>query len=109
MTDTLFDWAAKARTDEDEPVLIDWCHAARGPAKLDIAFWLPSLQFECGPEPESILPDEPGYAALISGFFAARAGLAIIPSAPFVRRVQQEQLSTALPWAIRELQLPPLA
>lgn len=94
--------------DEDEPVLIDWCHAARGAAKLDIAFWLPSLQFEGGPEPGSILPGEPGYAALIAGFFAARAGLEVIPDAPFVRRVQREQLSTALPWAIRELELPPL-
>lgn len=94
--------------DEDEPVLLDWSHAARGPAKLDVAFWLPSLQFEGGPAPETILPDEPGYAALISGFFAARAGQDVIPDAPFVRRVQLEQLSMALPWAIRQLELPPL-
>ncbi len=95
--------------DEDEPVLIDWSHAARGPGKLDVAFWLPSLQFEGGPAPESILPHEPGYAALLSGFFAARAGLPIIPTAPFVRRVQKEQLSTAFPWAVRALELPPPA
>jgi hypothetical protein len=94
--------------DEDEPVLIDWNHAARGAAELDVAFWLPSLQFEGGPAPETILPDAPEYAALISGFFAARAGQPIIEDAPFVRRVQREQLSTSLPWAVRELALPPL-
>ena len=94
--------------DEDEPVLIDWNHAARGAADVDIAFWLPSLQFEGGPAPETILLHAPEYAALVSGFFAARAGLPNIDDAPFVRRVQREQLSTSLPWAVRALGLPPL-
>jgi hypothetical protein len=44
----------------------------------------------------------------VSGFFAARAGLPDIPQAPFVRRLQREQLSTALPWVQRVLNLPPL-
>jgi hypothetical protein len=47
-------------------------------------------------------------AARVSGFFAARAGLAEIPDAPRVRRFQREQLGVALAWAIRALDLPPL-
>jgi hypothetical protein len=53
------------------------------------------------------LPDAPEIAAWLAGFFAARAGLPIIPDAPLVRRVQREQLSTALPWAQRALGLTP--
>ena len=52
------------------------------------------------------MPGAPEVAALVSGFFASRAGLPIIPDAPFVRRVQREQLSTALPWVQRALGLP---
>jgi len=47
----------------------------------------------------------PEVAAWVSGFFAARAGLPDIPDAPSARRVQREQLSTALPWAQRALHL----
>jgi hypothetical protein len=43
----------------------------------------------------------------MSGFFAARAGLPPIPTAPHVREVQLAQLRTALPWAARALGLPP--
>jgi hypothetical protein len=66
---------------------------------------LPSLHYEGGPPPEAILPGAPEVAAWVAGFFAARAGLPIIPDAPAVRRVQREQLSTALPWAQRALGL----
>ena len=75
---------------------------------LDVAFWLPSLEFEGGPPPEDVAPPAGVFASLIAGFFASRAGLPDIPDAPFVRRVQREQLSTALPWAVRALGLPPL-
>jgi len=44
----------------------------------------------------------------MSGYMAARAGLPPPESAPGVREVQLEQLQTALPWAIRELDLPPI-
>ena len=44
----------------------------------------------------------------MSGYFAARAGLPVIPNAPRVRAVQLAQLRTALPWAQRALGLPPL-
>jgi len=43
-----------------------------------------------------------------AGFFAARAGLPEISDAPQVRTVQRQQLETALPWAARALDLPPL-
>lgn len=88
-------------------VLVDWNFTCLGNPEMDIAFWLPSLAFEGGPLPEQILPDSPQWAAEVSGYFAARAGLPDIPDAPFVRRVQREQLSTALSWAIRALGLPP--
>jgi aminoglycoside phosphotransferase (APT) family kinase protein len=87
------------------PKLIDWAAASQGDPDLDLGFWLPSLAFEGGPLPDEVLPDAPEVAAYVSGFFAAYAGLPIIPDAPFVRRVQREQLSTALPWVVRALKL----
>jgi len=93
---------------QDRAIFVDWNWAKRANPQLDLAFWLPSLAFEGGALPETILPDEPGLAAVVSGFFAARAGLPIIPDAPFVRRVQREQLVTALPWVSRALGLPKL-
>ena len=86
---------------------IDWSEACLANPVLDIGAWLPSLHFEGGPPPEAILPDAPDIAAWLSGFFAARAGLPVISDAPFVRRVQREQLSTGLPWAQRALGLDP--
>lgn len=87
---------------------VDWAEARRSAAAVDLGFFLPSLAYEGGPRPETIL-DDPAIAALVSGFFASRAGLPGIPDAPFVRRVQRRQLSAALPWAIRALALPPPA
>lgn len=87
-------------------VLIDWNVACLGNPDLDTGFWLPSLHSEGGPPPESILADSPEIAAWVSGFFAARAGLPIIPYAPRVRTVQLSQLRMALPWAMRALKLP---
>ncbi|MGV8831755.1 MAG: phosphotransferase [Devosia sp.] len=91
---------------EGQVKFVDWAEAGTGNAAVDLGFFLPSLAFEGGPSPDKIMPSAPEVAALISGFFAARAGLPTIPDAPFVRRVQLEQLSTALPWAQRALELP---
>jgi len=88
-------------------VLIDWNLACRGDPAMDLGFWLPSLEMEGGPPPEALLPGRPDVAAWVSGFFAARAGLAVIPEAPRVRGVQRAQLETALPWAARALGLAP--
>jgi hypothetical protein len=92
----------------NQAVLVDWNLACVGNALFDIAFWLPSLEYEGGPAPEEAYPAANPFAARVAGFFAARAGEPDIPDAPFVRRVQREQLSTALPWAVRVLELPEL-
>lgn len=88
--------------------IIDWNLVCQGNPQMDLAFWLPSLEAEGGPPPESLLPNGGAIAGLASGFFAARAGLPTIPEAPRVRYIQLVQLKTALPWAVRALDLPPL-
>ena len=57
--------------------------------------------------PEEILPEAGPLAAVVSGFFAERAGKPKIPTVPQVRVVQRQQLRTALPWAVRALELEP--
>jgi len=88
-----------------QAVLVDWNVAAVGAACIDVAFWLPSLAAEGGPLPGAVLPDAPNEAAVVAGFFAARAGLPVIPAAPRVRAVQLQQLRPALAWACGELGL----
>jgi len=90
------------------PKFVDWAAAALGNPALDLGGWLPSLQLEGGPSPEAILPGRPDVAAVLSGYFAARAGLPVIPSAPRVRTIQAKQLACALPWVQRALDLPAL-
>lgn len=87
---------------------VDWNGACLSNPKLDLGCWLPSLAYEAGLKPEKILPDAPEVAAWVSGYFASRAGLPEIADAPRVRFVQRKQLATALPWAVRALDLPPL-
>lgn len=93
---------------QDRVVIVDWNLICTGNPQVDLGFWLPSLEAEGGPPPEAILPQAGAIAGLVSGFFAARAGLPTIPDAPRVRQVQQDQLRYALPWAVRALDLPPL-
>ena len=92
---------------EGRALLVDWNLAVLAHPDVDIAFWLPSLHAEGGPAPEDILPDAAPLAAVVSGFFAERAGKPPIPTAPGVCRVQREQLRSALPWAARALGLAP--
>jgi hypothetical protein len=86
-------------------ILVDWNLACLGNGRFDVAFWLPSLRLEGGPEPWEVLPDAGTLAAAVAGFFAARAGLASPPGAPTVRAFQRAQAAVALPWAARELGL----
>ena len=51
-------------------VLIDWNLACRGNPEMDLGFWLPSLELEGGPPPETLLPDSPIVACWVTGFFA---------------------------------------
>lgn len=89
--------------------LVDWNWACRGNADFDTAAWLPSLHAEGGAAPETLLPGVPGYASWLAGYFAVQASLPPPPLAPRVREVQKQQLQTALPWAVRALNLPPLS
>jgi hypothetical protein len=88
-------------------ILVDWNLACVGNGRFDIAFWLPSLRLEGGPEPQEVLPDASTLAAAVAGFFAARAGLVAPQGAPTVRAFQRAQAAVALPWAARELGLAP--
>jgi hypothetical protein len=91
----------------DRALLVDWNWAGRGNGLLDVTGWLPSLHAEGGPAPDEVLPGQPEAAAMLSGYWAKRAG----QPAPFpgsaVRAVQLMQLRTALLWAARALGLPP--
>lgn len=89
-------------------LLIDWNWAARGIAEYDVAFWLPSLRLEGGPQPWEVLPGEGALASAVSGYFCSMAGQPPLPRAPQVRPFQLEQARVALPWAVHELGLPPL-
>jgi hypothetical protein len=86
-------------------LLFDWNLACVGNARFDVAFWLPSLRLEGGPEPWEVLPDAGPLAAAVAGFFAVRAGLPPPAGAPTVREFQRAQAEVALPWAARELSL----
>lgn len=58
----------------DQVVLVDWSWAVRGHAELVLVFWLlPSLVAESDIRPEDLVPDAPEWAALLSGYYAARA------------------------------------
>lgn len=59
---------------------VDWAEAGTGNAAVDLGFFLPSLAFEGGPNPDEIMPRAPEVAALISGFFAARRGFPPSPT-----------------------------
>ena len=94
--------------EDGQVLLVDWNWACRASPEADLAFWLAGLAAQGGPLPETVLPSAPELAALVSGFFAGRAGLPVIPDAPHVRWIQQCQLFGSLPWATRTLGLAPL-
>jgi hypothetical protein len=85
-------------------VLLDWNHARVGNPAFDVAFWLPSLALEGGPDPATFGVDE--LAVFVAGFFAAQAGRPAPEGAPRVRSFQRAQLEVALPWACSALELP---
>ena len=91
----------------DRAVLVDWNLACIGNPAFDLAFWLPSLTLESGPRPDELADRRVNaFAAVVAGFFAARAGLPSPPGAPTVRPFQIAQLEIALPWAAQTLGLP---
>jgi hypothetical protein len=84
-------------------VIFDWSDARIGNPDFDVAFWLPSLALEGGPQPDAFGVD--AFAVYVAGFFAALAGLPPPEGAPRVRGFQLAQLEVALPWACRALGL----
>jgi hypothetical protein len=88
---------------EGRAILFDWSHGRRGNPDFDVAFWLPSLALEGGPQPDAFGVD--AFAVYVAGFFAALAGLPPPAGAPLVRGFQLAQLEVALPWACRVLGL----
>jgi hypothetical protein len=94
--------------DGGRTILLDWPDACRGNPLLDVVSWLPSLALEGGPPPDTLVGAEAAeLAGLVSGYWAAQAGLPPPESAPTVRSLQLAQLRVALPWAARGLHLPP--
>jgi hypothetical protein len=91
----------------EQVLLVDWNLACIGNPLIDAVAWLPSLRLEGGPEPWELVSESHGLAALLAGFFASRAGLPAPETAPTVRDFQRRQAEVALPWAARELGLPP--
>lgn len=107
----------------DRVHLVDWPMLSFGPALLDIAFFLPSLAGEGGPDCDEGLKlyeavrgirfehdDVVTSATVVAGFFAARAGGPPIPVLPRLRWVQKLQLFPALNWLCGALGIegPPL-
>lgn len=90
-------------------VLVDWSFASAGNPVADLVCWAPSLCIETGIRPSHVV-DSDGVgelAALISGVWAAVAGLPPPPTAEQrLRDTQLAQLRISLPWACRELSIP---
>ena len=94
----------------DRTVLVDWNWACTGNADVDVGAWLCTLPSEgVDMRPWEVLPDKPGIAALLSGYFAYWSGMPPPETAdPAVRGLQQRTLDALLEWVVRELDLPPL-
>jgi hypothetical protein len=92
--------------DDGRVVFVDWNWACVGNGAFDLAQLAVSIRADGGPEPDRLLDDDGGAAALLAGFYASRAGLPPIPEAPAVRDLQRHCLGAALPWAARVLGLP---
>lgn len=88
---------------EGRAVFVDWNFVSLAAPELDLAAWACSLALEGGPPPWELLDDSPGFAAFVSGIFAAVAGLPPPETAPTVREFQARQLRVALDWLDREL------
>jgi len=85
-------------------VFYDWNHTTIGNPAADVAFMLPSLSLDGGPEPHEVARQVPGandFAAYLAGFFGGGAALPPPKGAPGVRAFQLAQFRVALPWACR--------
>ncbi len=90
--------------------LLDWNWAAIGNPTFDLCAWLPSLEAEGGPQPETIVDGEPELAALLAGYFCAEISKPDPNPSSGRRAMQVRQAKSAVPWVARLLGIePPLA
>jgi hypothetical protein len=66
-------------------MLVDWNYACLGNALFDLAFFLPGVAAEGGPQPHQVLPGAGSLTAVVAGYLGAVAGLPAPPYAPTVR------------------------
>jgi hypothetical protein len=95
----------------DGAVLVDWGAAVRGSRWIDVAFALLSVRAEGSVPPPLDFPDEPFFAAALSGHLAVEAPAPApdwaLPGST-LREDMRADLVHALRWAAEELELPPL-
>lgn len=87
-------------------VLVDWASAVIGNPRLDLHLWLVSRHAEGGPAPDTDQgPEAPGHAALIAGQQPLLTPTKEADPVLFTQRCRQ--LTMALIWAARLLDIPP--
>ena len=91
----------------DHTLLIDWNWACKGNPKFDLISWLPTLHVEGGPPPWDVMLDEKELIAMQAGYLARRVSNPPADLNESIRRLQETQLRSALPWAAKALGLPP--
>lgn len=104
-------------TADDGVVFVDWAHACRGPAWLDVALWACALELEGGGAPTEIMTrlaprDRPSADALTAvvaacaGYFAHHGALPDPPGLPTLRAFQRAQGEIAERWLAELLEVP---
>lgn len=90
-------------------VVVDWPHACRGAAFLDLVFFAPSVAMQGGPEPAALLARSPAGRAVrrdalaavvcaLAGFFTEGSLRPPPPGLPTLRAFQAAQAETACRW-----------
>ncbi len=92
--------------------LVDWNHACRGSATLDVLGWLPSLYVEGGPAPWDVpvvvADDAPSIVTAFAGYFAAQASTPIPEHVrEDIRDFQRTLGKVCLEWTARLLGIAP--
>jgi aminoglycoside phosphotransferase (APT) family kinase protein len=94
---------------EDRVIFVDWPWASVGPDWMDLAFFLPSVAMQGGPEPWSIFDASPlgrsappeavtAVLAALAGFFVWNSCRAAPPGLPTLRSFQRAQGLATLRW-----------
>lgn len=86
-------------------VLTDWNWACVGNGALEAIHWFPNLQLDGGPVKEAVIIAQPQLVALMTGYWASRAGLPAPEIGSKLRQAQLAQLKVILPWCVSALNL----